>query len=166
MDILDRLLGHDEWTARLVLERCRELAPEQLVQPFDIGNGTVAATLLHMIGNIEVWTDLMRERPVRPASEPHGPAWTIDELRQRFDAAYADFAACARQIRDEERLDATYTDVLDTPPTRKTFGGTIVHIATHDMLHRGELLHMLQRLGLRDLPEGDALSWEAQHARR
>jgi uncharacterized damage-inducible protein DinB len=31
------------------------------------------------------------------------------------------------------------------------------------MHHRGEVLHMLSRLGLTDLPEGDLLSWEAGH---
>jgi hypothetical protein len=29
------------------------------------------------------------------------------------------------------------------------------------MHHRGELMHMLDRSGVRDLPEGDLLTWEA-----
>jgi uncharacterized damage-inducible protein DinB len=162
LDILDRLLGHDEWTTHQALGRCRELIPAQLVQPFDIGHGTIEQTLLHMIGNIEVWTDLMRERPPRTADTSPHSIWTLDDLRTRFDAAYADFADVARRVADANRLDETYLDVLDSPPKRKTYGATIVHIVTHDMLHRGELLHMLARLGMRDLPEGDALSWEAQ----
>lgn len=162
MDILDRLLGHDEWTTRQVLDRCRELTPAQLVQPFDIGHETIEQTLLHMIGNIEVWTDLMRERPPRAAATSPRSAWALDELSARFETAYTDFADVARRMADANRLDETYLDVLDNPPKRKTYGATIVHIITHDMLHRGELLHMLARLGLRDLPEGDALSWEAQ----
>jgi uncharacterized damage-inducible protein DinB len=129
VDILDRLLGHDEGTTRQVLLRCRELTSGQMQQSLDVGHAT------------------------------------IDELSRRFDAAYADFAAFARQVADQGRLDRTYMDTLDSPPGPKTFGGTIVHVITHDMLHRGELLHMLGRLGLRDLPEGDALSWEAQQAR-
>lgn len=161
MDILDRLLGHDEWTTRQVLIRCGELSPDQMRQPFDIGNTTIEQTLLHMIRNIEVWTDLMRERPVRESTLPTGPHWTIQELSRRFEAAHAEFAAFARQVRDEGRLDATYMDMLDNPPRAKTYGGTIVHVVTHDMAHRAELLHMLQRLGLANLPEGDALSWEA-----
>jgi uncharacterized damage-inducible protein DinB len=161
VDILDRLLGHDEWTTRQVLLRCRELGAEQMRQPFDVGHSIVEETLLHIIGNIEVWTDLMCERPVRERPLPQGAHWTIEELSRRFGSAYAEFATFTRQIRDAGRLDATYTDVLDNPPTAKTYGGTIVHVITHNMTHRGELLHMLQRLGLADLPEGDALSWEA-----
>lgn len=36
----------------------------------------------------------------------------------------------------------------------------ILHIATHNMHHRGQLLYMLRRSGLSEVPEGDALSWE------
>jgi len=164
VDILDRLLGHDEWTTRQVLLRCCELTSGQMQQPFDVGHTTIEDTLRHMIGNIEVWTDLMCERPVRKGATAETPA-TIDELSRRFDAAHADFATLARQVTDQGRLDRSYMDTLDSPPGPKTFGGTIVHVITHDMLHRGELLHMLGRLGLRDLPEGDTLSWEAQQAR-
>ena len=44
MDLLDRLLGHDCWTTTQLLERSRELQPEQWVQPFDLGHQTLAAT--------------------------------------------------------------------------------------------------------------------------
>ena len=161
MDLLDRLAGHDAWTTHHVLERCRALAPEQLHQRFDIGNGTIYGTALHLIGNVEVWTNLMRKQPVRANRTPQDRAATVDELIARFDSAYAGFSALARQITDAGRLDDTYFDVLDDPPARKTFGGTIAHIIIHDMLHRSELLHMLARLGVPDLIEGDVLSWEA-----
>lgn len=166
MDILDRLLGHDHDTSQAVLARCRELTLAQLRQPFEIGQTTVEQTLLHMIRNLEVWTDLRRAQPVRAPADATSDHPTITALSQRFDTAYAQFAALARQVRDTGSLDATYTDILDTPPTAKTFGGTIVHVITHNMAHRGELLHMLQRLGLSNLPEGDALSWEAAARRQ
>ena len=157
MDILDRYLGYEAWTLRYFINRCREVSPSQLHERFDIGHGTMHATLDHIIGNLEVWTDLMRERPVR-----HLPPLveTTDGYLQRFDDAMADFANCARTLVAEGRLDETYVDVLDNPPTPKTFGGTLLHVLTHTTVHRWEIQHLLQRLGLRDLIEGDALSWE------
>ena len=89
---------------------------------------------------------------------------SVDDFLTRHDAAMDDFAALARRIRDERRYDDEWIDALDDPPTAKTYGGAIAHVITHDMHHRGELLHMLGRLGLRDLPEGDVLSWEAAAA--
>jgi hypothetical protein len=73
-DLLDRLLGHDAWTTQQVLAAAAGLTDAQLDQDFDIGHRTVRATLAHLIGNVEVWTDLMAERPVR-RGEPRGRAW-------------------------------------------------------------------------------------------
>ena len=159
MDILDRYLGYEAWTLRHFIARCAELSPKQLYQPFDVGPGSVQATLSHIIANLETWTDLLRERPVRQL----GPFQDqVEDYLRRFDAAMADFTDCARTLAAAGRLDATYLDVLDTPPQPKTFGGTVLHVLTHTTVHRWELQHMLQRLGLRDLLEGDALSWEQQ----
>jgi uncharacterized damage-inducible protein DinB len=52
-------MGHDAWTTRQILERFRELDDSQLHQAFDIGHETVYDTLVHMIGNVRTWTDLM-----------------------------------------------------------------------------------------------------------
>jgi uncharacterized damage-inducible protein DinB len=77
-------------------------------------------------------------------------------------AAYEEFATLARGVAGQDRWDATYVDVLDEPPRRKSFGGTIAHVITHNMHHRGEIIHMLTRLGLANVLEGDVLSWEQQ----
>ena len=158
MDLLDRLLGHDAWTTRQILLRCRELDVAALRQPHDVGHGTVAATLGHMVENVRTWTDLMNGAPLDEET-----AWSelgIAELIARHDAAAADFAALARRIEDEGRLDDRWVDTLADPPSELSYGGTIVHVITHNMHHRAELLHMLGRLGVPDLLEGDALSWE------
>ena len=160
MDLLDRLLGHDRWTTTQLLVRCRELRVEQWTQPFDQGHQTLAATFQHMIGNVRVWTDLMAQRSVRPSSD-EAPA-AADDLIAAWQGAYDDFATLARRIGDEQRWDATYPDILDDPPRPKSFGGTIVHVITHNMHHRGEIMHMLTRLGLQNVLEGDLLSWEQQ----
>jgi uncharacterized damage-inducible protein DinB len=159
MDLLDRLLGHDAWTTRHILLCCRELTEPQLLQPFEIGHGSVLATFDHLIGNVVVWTDLMVARPVRPWPAQR----TLESLIERQAAAADEFTQLARSVRDANRWDAEWVDVLDKPPQRKTFGGAIAHVLTHSHVHRGEILHMLARLGVQDLIEGDALSWEQRH---
>ncbi len=160
MDILDRLLGHDVWTTRQLLLISRDLSDEQLDREFDIGHRTLRETLRHIVGNVIVWTDLLYQRPAPPSDASLERKRSIDYLLTSFDAAYADFAALARRIADEHRENETYTDYLDDPPTQKTYGGTIAHLITHSMNHRSEVLHILQRLGVTDLLEGDGLSWE------
>jgi uncharacterized damage-inducible protein DinB len=160
MDLLDRLLGHDRWTTAQLLEHCRELRSEQWTQPFDLGHQSLEATFQHMLGNVRVWTDLMAERPVRRSSDE--ALTSADDLLITWQRVYDEFATLARQIGDQGRWDATYIDVLDDPPQPKTFGGTIAHVITHNMQHRAEVIHLLTRLGLANVLEGDVLSWEQQ----
>jgi len=160
MDLLDRLLGHDAWTTRQLLLLSADLDDEQLDRPFDIGHRTLRATFRHLIGNMETWTDLMRERPVRPRPESRAEVESVAGLLARLDAIAPDFAALATEIRDAGRWDALWTDVLDDPPQQKTYGGGIGHLITHSMHHRGEIQHLLARLGVPNAPEGDLLGWE------
>ena len=62
MDILERLLSYDAWTTRQYLALSESVADEPLDRPFDIGQGTLRQTWLHLIGNMETWTALMRGR--------------------------------------------------------------------------------------------------------
>jgi uncharacterized damage-inducible protein DinB len=168
MDLLDRLLGHDAWTTTQVLAAAAHLTDAQLDQAFDVGHGSVRATLEHLIDNVETWTDLLAERPRRLTAQAAAPRPStlappsVAALAQRYAAAAADFGQQARACRDANRLDATYMDVLDHPPRAKSVGGTLLHVLTHNHQHRAELLHLLQRLGVPNLIEGDVLSWEMQ----
>jgi uncharacterized damage-inducible protein DinB len=162
MDILDRLLEHDVWTSRRILLRCRDLTGAQLDQQFEVGLGSVRATWMHIIGNMETWTSLIGPRAANQDRRSETASDAPDRLLDRLDAVAAELAGVARRLAAENRLDEYFVDVLDVPPTRKTFGGAIAHVLTHSHIHRGEVLHMLDRLGLRDLPEGDVLTWERQ----
>lgn len=158
MDLLDRLLGHDAWTTGRLLEQSRGLSDQQLDQDFDLGHRTVRRTLEHIIGNMEDWTALMTAAPI---PEHPGPA-TLDELRVRLDSVSRDLARLAHEIQADGRWDDLWTDTLDSPPRQKTYGGAIAHVLTHSMHHRAQLIHMLKRLEVPDVIEGDVLGWEGQ----
>ncbi len=164
MDMLDRMLAHDVWTTRQLLLLSLPLTDADCDRPFDIGHETLRRTFRHLIGNMEVWTDLLYERPANLAPRPP-EANTIAGLLARLDAIAPEFAALAHRIRDEGRWDETFVDTLDDPPVSKTYGGTIAHLLTHSHQHRSEALHILTRLGVSGLPEGDVQSWENATAR-
>lgn len=157
LDVLDRLLGHDSWTTRQLLEIAASLPEAKLDQEFDIGHQTVRRTFEHIIWNIECWTDLMKGNGVRPRPVPHQP---MSALIQRQEEASASLWKLARSLVGQNRINDHYFDTLDDPPTQKSYGGTLVHLATHGMHHRAQLLFLLRRLDVKNLPEGDALSWE------
>lgn len=161
MDMLDRLLRHDAWTTRRLMELCVPLSDTQLDQRFPIGFGTLRQTFIHVVRNLEVWTALIAGSDRINAKPPVDTR--IATLIERFDDAWDALYAVARRITDEGRLDRTFVDRLDDPPWRKSNGAGILHIATHGMHHRAQILYMLRQLQVDDVPEGDALSWEQQH---
>lgn len=71
--------------------------------------------------------------------------------------AYGKFADVARDLVTSWRLEETFVDHYQYP---QSFGATILHVIYHNVQHRSEVLHILQRLGMDDLPEGDPQEWE------
>ena len=153
MDLLDRMLGYGGWTTGQALAACRGLTDAQLDQPFDIGHGTLRETLAHVVGAVAYWTGQMTgEAPAPPPAEA-----SIDALVAWHRRAHAAFAVAARRVCDEGRLDETFRDGYDYPQSR---GGTILQVVAHGAQHRAEVRHMLNRLGVEDLPDGDPMEWE------
>lgn len=156
MNMLDRFLEHDLAATRTLLQLCLDLTEAQMDQVFDAGWGTLRRTFDHMIYNIEVWTDMMMARPVHSASRQ----LSAYELLERLERAYDDFALFALEMECAGCLNDLWMDVLDNPPTQKSYGGAIGHVITHNMHHRAELLHMMHRLGMKNLPDGDLMTWD------
>lgn len=157
MDLLDRLLAHDAWTTRQLLPACQALADEALDREFDIDQRTLRGTFVHLIVSLEAWTDLICERPVQVFD-----GTTIADLLARLGNSSRDLAEAAWRVAREGRYDGCFTDTLDDPPRRKTFGGAIGHVITHNRHHREQVMYLMERAGLPDHIEGDLLAWEAQ----
>jgi uncharacterized damage-inducible protein DinB len=160
VDLLDRLLAHDEWTTRQLLLLAAPLTDSQWIQPFDIGHITLRTTLEHMISNVETWTALMNGEQ-NPDAQPTFEGLSPADLLARHQAAMAALTALAHRIRFAGAWDVLWVDILDDPPQEKSYGGAILHVITHNMHHRSEVMHMLHRLGVGNVIEGDMLSWEA-----
>lgn len=157
MDFLDRMLGHDHWATTFYLELSRGLTDAQLDQPFDIGHKTLRETFDHMIYVIDFWTAQMAGQPAdhdRTTQRYDRSIPALIERHERFQAAFASFA---RQARDEQRLDVTFIDHYDYP---QTIGATILQVMYHNVLHRSEARHMLERLGMSFRGDYDPQEWE------
>jgi uncharacterized damage-inducible protein DinB len=161
MDLLDRLLAHDSWTTRLLIRRCHELSDEELDRTVDIGHRTVRETLRHIIFNVDVWTRLMDRQSVSAEQLPNA----IAPLAACFEKASVLLARVAHDISARGAWDEEWIDILDSPPAQKTYGSGIAHILTDSMHHRAQLLYMLRRLGIDEVPEGDVFSWEREPTR-
>jgi len=106
-----------------------------------------------MIFNVEFWTGLMAGQPVDAQRDDR----SLAALIVRLECSYAAFATLAERVRDEQRLEGTFVDHFDM---QMTFGGAIIHVVLHNAEHRSEALHILERLGVPNLPEVDHGLWD------
>lgn len=153
MDMLDRLFGHDRWMTHHYLTLCKDLTDEQWDEEFDIGVRTLRVTFDHIIDSVGYWLGWMQGSPI----SRERALSTYDELMEHHHAGYDRFEAFAREIIASGRLDETFEDGWKV---RHSYGASILHVILHGQTHRTEILHMLHRLGLADLPEGDPQEWE------
>ncbi len=156
MTVLDRLLGHDAWTTRQLLLRCREMSDEQFDRQFDIGDRSLRATFEHIIACMEMHTDLMMGRT---AYESYRDDESVDGMLTRLTIVAKDFAAFAAKVEREGRADEMVTNPGNG--NRRSLGGVIAHLITHSMHHRAQVMYIMEQLGVRNVIEGDALGWEA-----
>lgn len=155
MDLVDRLLAHDAWTTRRLLDICATLSEPQLDRDFDIGHRTLRRTLHHIIYNMEVWSSLMANEQLPQHSDQ-----SIPGLIHRLDTAASRLQTIARAIANRNAWDNKWIDHLDSPPREKSYGTAIAHLITHSMHHRAQVLYLLRLTGINNLPEGDVFSWE------
>lgn len=164
MDLTDRLIAHDEWMTRRLLERARELTETQLDTPlgifkaplpFDPSEDTLRAALARMIFTKEVWTAAVFGRTIPDEADN-----SLDGLSARLDSAFSEFAEIVRSVRDGNRWDESFVDGVCTPPETFTFGGMISHVVTFSAYRRSIALKIMDSLGLNDLGYGDPIEWE------
>lgn len=154
MTILDRLLAHDAWTTRQLLLRSKDLSDEQLDQVFDIGDRSLRDTFVHMIECAELHMDRMMGRDERLLAD----TYEIDGWLERHSLVSQELAELATDVEREGTADATW---MGGNGRKLTLGAGIAHLLTHSMHHRAQVMYIMEKLGLKDVIEGDALGWES-----
>ena len=159
MDLLHLLLDHDHWATRQLLDASGVLTDTQMDQEFDIGHRTLRETFGHIVFNVQFWTAFLNGRPTdgEYSADVQPDDRSLAALIDHHERSYAAFAGIARRVREENRLDEIYVDHYDV---RKSYGGTILMVVEHNVEHRTEALHILERLDVPDLPEVDLGVWD------
>ncbi len=159
MDLLDLLLDHDHWATRSLLDASGGLTDAQLDEDFDVGHRTLRATFGHIIFNVPFWTAFLAGQPAEGgySADAQPDDRSLAALIDHHERASAAFASVARRLRDQRRLGDTFVDHY---AVRKSFGGTILMVVEHNAEHRTEVLHILERLGVSDVPEVDLGVWD------
>ena len=162
MDFVDRIVEHDIWFTRRLLDRAADLPAGALDRPILEGatlssdNGTTLRQLLNaMVTNKENWSATLagRDAPSNGGNE-------VADMKRRYEVAGKEFTRLVRAIRDRGEWDAGFVDALCDPPESFTYGGMLAHVATFSAWRRTLAILAYRQLGVEDLGIGDPIEWE------
>lgn len=169
MDLTTRLIEHDVWLTRRLLERASTLTDAQLDMPlhdpqrplpFESADSTLRRILERLVATKEMWVAAVRGRALSAQADE-----SIMGLRRRLEIAFAEFSTLVHEVHKEEKWDETFVDAICAPPETFTYGGMIAHVVTYSAFRRQLALKELEALGITDLGFGDPIEWEQRQGR-
>lgn len=151
------LYRYNDWANEQLLLVAGQVSDGRLDQPFDMGLGSLRATLMHIIiaedtflrrsqGEVEAkWGDESERAIVAQMNE------RLADTRRRREAFFA-------TLKDSELPSKrVYRDSFGSLYAT-TLGDLIVQVCMHSMHHRAQVVNMLRRVGGR-APELDYIYW-------
>jgi uncharacterized damage-inducible protein DinB len=148
------LIIQDRWATEQILAACSSLTDEQLHRPFEMGPGSIHNTLVHMVGAMRVWADILAEREVRPRIED-GTKRSMTEIVNLHKPAADDLEYELRRLSFDQTVRRERQGKTYTFPR----GGVLTHVTTHGMHHRAQCLNMLRHVGVKPLPPSSVVEW-------
>ena len=158
MDLLETLLAHNKGTTKRLIEQSAPLTGAQLDQDFDLGLRTVRLTLDHIIESMEWWTDLMTGQPKRSLDALPSDPLSLEGLQLRLERVTQELDQKAHDVQVQQTWDKHWPAREDQGQT-SAYRATLTHVFTHGAHHRSQVIHMLKRLGVKDVIWGDALGY-------
>jgi len=155
-----RLHQHRHWTNQNVLETARSLDSQELHQRFLIGQGSVWATLLHLMAAEYVWLaalqgektplmpgDLPDELPGNQAAE--GCIKSLEELLARWralDARWDDFLHSLNESDLSKPVKKVSTSSQKGKETQTSAEDVLLHVCTHAQYTTAQIINMFRQL--------------------
>jgi len=168
MDLTDRMIEHDLWLTRQLLDAAEALPDERLDEPFDVTPAvlpdfpqerpSVRDMLERLIFSKEVWAAAIAGREA-----PEGGGRSLAELRERFERSGDEFAAIVRDIRERGAWDTAFVDAVCDPPETFPFGAMVAHVLTWSAHRRYVTIGALRCLSA-EIASGDPIEWERRAA--
>jgi uncharacterized damage-inducible protein DinB len=168
--ILHRLHQHRAWANQNLLDVAATLTPDQLHQSFDIGQGTVWRSLVHMYAAEYVWLETLRGDPeaccpgdIRgqlPGNQlGEGGVQSFDDLRQKWTAQerrwqeYLDAPASLISESLNELVERRGSTVTGGKPYFVRRSDAHLHVCLHAHYTLTQVINMLRHLGIEKLPD-------------
>lgn len=176
VDLIHRLHKHRAWGNENLLAAASALSDEQLRREFQIGQGSIWKSLMHLYAAEFVWLEALlgNDDPLVQGDLPgripgnqmgEGGLASLDELRQewaglqrRWDSYLADLSA---QSLDEPVFKFAFSTGKRVATRRSD---VLLHVCTHAQYTTAQVVNMLRQVGVDKLPETMLISLARREA--
>jgi uncharacterized damage-inducible protein DinB len=167
VELLQRFHQHRAWVNGNLLTAAARLRDEQLQAPFQIGQGSIWKSLLHLHAAEYVWLEALlgNDDPLVQGDLPgklpgnqqgEGGITGLDDLRRKWTAQEQRWAGYLEALTPEALDDLVYKKSRSSGlgkrfGTRR--GDVLLHVCTHAHYTAAQVVNMLRQAGTEKLPE-------------
>ncbi len=178
VSLVQRLHQHRAWVNGNLLAATSILNDEQLRQPFEIGQGSIWKSLLHLYAAEFVWLEALlgNDNPLVQGDLPGripgnqmgaGGIASFTELRQKWTALQQCWD-CYLEGLPPDSLDELVYKVSTSSALGQRFAtrrsDVLLHVCTHAQYTVAQVVNMLRQVGLENLPNTMLISLVRQEA--
>ena len=164
VELLQLLHQHRTWVNSNLLTAAAALSDEQLRSAFQIGQGSVWRSLLHLYAAENVWLEALlgNEAFLVPGDLPgkipgnqqgEGGVTGLDDLRQKWSALDRRWVGYLAALTPAALEEVVYrrSSLGQRFGTRR--GDVLLHVCTHAHYTAAQVINMLRQAGVEKLPE-------------
>ena len=145
---LREFFNYNTWAHDKVLASAEPLTDAQLDRKFEMGAGSIRATLFHLWGAERVWLDRWIDPSKAKFPQPES-AVTVRDLRDRLHAVAAERTNFLSETDIDRAI--TYKNMKGETATF-VLRDLLLHVCTHATHHRAQAINMLRQVGA-ELPK-------------
>jgi len=178
VDPVQRLHQHRAWVNGNLLTTAASLSDDQLKLPFQIGQGSIWKSLIHLYAAEFVWLEALQgnDDPLIQGDLPgklpgnqqgEGGITDLDDLRHKWSALEQRWSGYLASLTPES-LDEIVYKKSTSYGLGKRFGtrraDVLLHVCTHAHYTAAQIVNMLRQAGVDKLPETMLISLARQEA--
>ncbi len=172
--LIRRLHEHRQWANKKLLDVAGQLSAEQLRRSFEIGQGSIWKSLLHLYAAEYVWLEALTgdEDPLTPGDvvgklpgNQEGPEAiaSLSELQARWSGLDERWNRYLEQLSPDALGDAVFKiNSLTGQRSGTRRSDVLLHVCTHAQYTTAQAINMMRHVGVEQLPDPMLISLARQ----
>jgi uncharacterized damage-inducible protein DinB len=147
---LQEAFAYNAWANAAILALVETLDDAALDRPFEMGLGSLRATLNHIYAAERIWLDRWKQTPA-PTFRSDCTGIPIRQIADELRATHAEHQALLAPAAADLAAVIPYSNIKGEP-FAAPLGEMMLHVANHGVHHRAQALNMLRQLSV-ELPK-------------